>query len=102
MGYRFRLHRRDLPGTPDIVFPSRRAALFVHGCYWHAHGCRIGQPPKSNAGYWLPKLERNIERDAEKRAALEELGWRVSEVWQCQIKDLEALTSSLKKFLDTG
>ena len=96
MGYRFRLHRRDLPGTPDIVLPSRRVAIFVHGCFWHAHGCKIGQPPKTRPEYWLPKLNRNRARDAEKRAALETAGWRVIEVWQCETRDCEALAGRLR------
>jgi len=74
MGYRYRLHRKDLPGKPDLTFPGRRKAIFVHGCFWHAHGCHMGQPPKSRLDYWLPKLERNKERDAERVAQLEDLG----------------------------
>ena len=91
LGYRYRLHRSDLPGKPDLVFPGRRKAIFVHGCFWHAHGCRRGQPPKSRLDYWLPKLERNRERDAEKRASLESLSWSVLTVWQCEIGDPDAL-----------
>ena len=71
LGYRYRLHRKDLPGKPDLVFPSRRKAIFVHGCFWHSHGCRYGRPPKSRLEYWLPKLKRNMKRDANKRAELE-------------------------------
>ena len=99
MGYRFRLHRRDLPGTPDIVFPGRRSAIFVHGCYWHAHGCRIGQPPKSRLDYWQPKLEANKARDRRKLADLEGAGWDVLVVWQCELRDTAALTERLGKFL---
>ena len=99
LGYRFRVHRKDLPGTPDIVFPSRRKAIFVHGCFWHAHGCKIGQKPKSNEEFWTAKLGRNRERDAAKRAALEHLGWRVLELWQCEIKDLPAISNALSDFL---
>jgi DNA mismatch endonuclease (patch repair protein) len=99
MGYRFRLHRRDLPGTPDIVLPSRRIAIFVHGCFWHAHGCKIGRPPKTRPEYWLPKLARNRARDAEKCAALEQEGWRVLEVWQCETQDREALAARLENIL---
>lgn len=72
--YRYRLHRKDLPGKPDIVFPGRKKAIFVHGCFWHAHGCPKGQPPKSNLEYWGPKLEANVKRDEEKIAELESLG----------------------------
>ena len=99
-GYRYRLHRKDLPGRPDLVFPGRRKAIFVHGCFWHAHGCRYGRPPKSRLDYWLPKLERNRRRDAEKRAALEALRWRVLVVWQCETRDLAALATRLRAFLD--
>ncbi len=100
LGYRYRLHRKDLPGKPDLVFPDRKKAIFVHGCFWHAHGCRYGQPPKSRLDYWLPKLEQNKKRDAEKRAQLEALGWKVLTVWQCEIRDIEALTTALRAFLD--
>ncbi len=100
LGYRYRLHRKDLPGKPDLVFPARMKAIFVHGCFWHAHGCRYGRPPKSRLDYWLPKLEQNKKRDAEKRAQLEALGWTVLTVWQCETKDIEALTRKLCVFLD--
>lgn len=100
LGYRFRLHRRDLPGTPDIVLPGRRSAIFVHGCYWHAHGCRIGRPPKSRLDYWAPKLEANKLRDSRKLAQLEAAGWRVLVVWQCELRDPEVLAKRLQEFLD--
>ena len=99
LGYRFRLHRRDLPGTPDIVFPSRRKIIFVNGCFWHAHGCRIGRPPKSNIEFWGPKLERNRSKDRRDRRALRALGWRVFTVWQCQTKFHKRLESRLLSFL---
>ncbi|MEP6788393.1 MAG: very short patch repair endonuclease [Acidobacteriota bacterium] len=99
LGYRFRLHRRSLPGTPDIIFPSRRKAIFVHGCYWHAHGCRIGKMPKSNTEYWSAKLARNRERDTENRNKLEELRWSVLEVWQCQTSNPCQLSELLVDFL---
>ena len=102
LGYRYRLHRSDLPGKPDLVFPGRKKAIFVHGCFWHAHGCRHGQPPKSRLDYWLPKLERNRERDAEKRASLESLSWSVLTVWQCEIGDSDALAVRLCAFLEDG
>lgn len=102
MGYRFRLHRQGLPGTPDIVLPSRKVAIFVHGCFWHAHGCKIGKPPKSRPDYWFPKLERNRERDAEKKLALEALGWRVLTVWQCEIREVDQLELYLRRELDAG
>lgn len=103
LGYRYRLHRRDLPGSPDLVFPARRKAIFVHGCFWHAHdGCRWGRPPKSRPDYWLPKLERNRARDAEKRTLLEALGWRALVVWQCETRDAGALSVKLRAFLNGG
>ena len=101
LGYRFRLHRKGLPGTPDVVFPSRRIALFVHGCFWHGHGCRIGQLPKSRLDYWQPKITANRDRDACKETALESVGWRVAVVWQCELADLEGLAARLKTLLDT-
>jgi DNA mismatch endonuclease (patch repair protein) len=99
LGYRFRLHRKDLPGTPDIVLPGRRKAIFVHGCFWHAHGCRIGRPPKSRPEFWEPKLARNRARDEENSRDLEEAGWEVLTVWQCETKDKVALSELLEKFL---
>jgi len=102
MGYRFRLHRRDLPGTPDIVLPRRRKAIFVHGCFWHAHGCRIGRPPKSKPEFWEPKLARNRARDEEKRQALLQAGWTVLTIWQCEIKERTALAERLQAFLGSA
>lgn len=99
LGYRFRLHRKDLPGKPDIVFLGRKKAIFVHGCYWHGHGCKIGKPPKSNLDFWLPKIERNRQRDVEKRSELEANGWAVEEVWQCELKEIQNLEARLQKFL---
>ncbi|MCH9012468.1 MAG: DNA mismatch endonuclease Vsr [Proteobacteria bacterium] len=100
LGYRYRLHRKDLPGKPDLVFPARKKAIFVHGCFWHAHGCRYGRLPKSRLDYWLPKLERNKERDADRTDRLEALGWHVLTVWQCETKDTDALAARLTAFLD--
>lgn len=102
LGYRFRLHRKDLPGTPDIVFPSRRLVLFVHGCFWHGHGCRIGRLPKSRLDYWQPKVEANRARDERKEAALIAAGWRVAVVWQCELVDRDALATRLRNILDPG
>lgn len=99
-GYRYRLHRKDLPGKPDIVFPSRKKAIFVNGCFWHAHGCKIGRPPKSRKDYWLPKLRDNRKRDAKKAALLRALGWKVLTVWQCQTKNTARTMSKLTAFLD--
>lgn len=99
LGYRFRLHRKELPGKPDIAFLRRKKAIFVHGCYWHGHGCKIGKMPKSNLGFWEPKIARNRERDAENCSELEQIGWRVEVVWQCELKDLQKLEARLCDFL---
>lgn len=100
MGYRFRLHRRDLPGTPDIVFAGRRKVIQVHGCFWHQHaGCRWATLPKTRQDYWLPKLARNQERDQQVGAALEALGWQVAIVWECQATDPTRLAPRLRRFL---
>jgi DNA mismatch endonuclease (patch repair protein) len=93
LGYRYRLHGRSLPGRPDIVFPSRKVAVFVHGCYWHRHtcfnGCRL---PKSRLDFWRTKLEGNKARDRRNLRKLKALGWRVLVVWECQLKDLPRLS----------
>ena len=99
LGYRFRLHRKDLPGRPDIVFIGRKKAIFVHGCFWHGHGCKIGKLPKSNLDFWSSKIERNRVRDIEKRSELEQVGWAVEEVWQCEIKKIQSLEGRLCSFL---
>lgn len=102
MGYRFRVHRNDLPGRPDVVFPSRRAVIFVHGCFWHSHpdpNCKDAVAPKTRTDYWLPKLARNKARDAINIAALETAGWRVMTIWECEIRDREAIMAALRKFL---
>lgn len=101
MGYRFRLHRKDLPGSPDLVFPGRRKVVFVHGCFWHRHeGCRKTTTPKTRAEFWAEKFGRNVERDAENYAALKENGWHHLVVWECETTDLDALAMRLRKFLD--
>jgi DNA mismatch endonuclease, patch repair protein len=99
LGYRFRLHRKDLPGKPDIVFWGRRKAIFVHGCFWRGHECKLGRAPKSNREFWLPKIARNRERDREKKSELEQIGWHVEEVWQCELKDLQSLEIRFRRFL---
>lgn len=98
-GYRYRLHRRDLPGSPDIVFPKRRAVIFVHGCFWHGHNCPKGRLPKSRPEYWKPKIEANQARDRRVRAELRALGWRARDVWQCELKQTLTLGRRLEKFL---
>lgn len=101
-GYRFRLHRSDLPGKPDIVFPSRRKVIFVHGCFWHQHQsrhCKASQLPTSNQNYWLPKLQRNKKRDAKVIAELRALGWLSLVIWECEINKQDLL-SRLHSFLE--
>ncbi len=96
LGARYRLHRKDLPGNPDIVMPGRRLALFVHGCFWHGHDCLRGaRVPKANRDYWVAKVNRNRARDARTRAALEAAGWRVETIWECELKDAAALEARL-------
>jgi DNA mismatch endonuclease (patch repair protein) len=100
LGYRFRLHRKDLPGRPDLVFAKRRKIVFVHGCFWHQHGgCREGRIPSSRLDYWVPKLEKNQIRDAANRALLEEQGWKVLIVWECELTDISVVKRAVKKFL---
>ena len=96
LGLRYRLHRKDLPGAPDIVLPGRRLALFVHGCFWHGHDCKRGaRAPKTNEGYWRAKIARNVARDATSLTALADLGWRAEVVWECELKTPDALTERL-------
>lgn len=102
LGYRYRLHRKDLPGKPDLVFGSRSKVIFVHGCFWHMHpkvNCLDARLPKSNREYWTPKLARNAARDAAQIAALRSLGWKVLVIWECETKNADALTKRLKAFL---
>jgi DNA mismatch endonuclease Vsr len=100
LGYRFRINLRSLPGTPDIVFPGRRKAIFVHGCFWHQHeGCRHANKPRTRPDYWLPKLARNVDRDTRVSGSLRELGWSVLVIWECEIKDCASLALRLKEFL---
>jgi DNA mismatch endonuclease (patch repair protein) len=100
LGARYRLHRKDLPGKPDIVLPGRRLALFVHGCFWHGHDCARGaRVPKQNRDYWVGKVARNRARDAVNREALAALGWRVETIWECDLKDAAALEARLRALL---
>jgi DNA mismatch endonuclease (patch repair protein) len=102
LGFRYRLHRKDLPGKPDLVFGPKRKVIFVHGCFWHGHeleGCLDARKPKSNTGYWNPKLARNKERDAERVTALEADGWKVLTVWECETKNEAAVKKRLRRFL---
>lgn len=101
MGYRYLLHRRDLPGTPDLVFPGRRKVIFIHGCFWHRHArCALARLPKSRGEFWLPKLTANAERDARNVRALRRLGWSVSTIWECQLGDTAKLANRIRRFLD--
>jgi|ERR1700683_657407 DNA mismatch endonuclease (patch repair protein) len=100
LGYRYRLHRKDLPGRPDLIFPSRRKVIFVHGCFWHSHqGCKVANKPKSRKGFWSAKFERNRSRDARNQEALTGDGWRVFTVWECETKNTIVLESRLSRFL---
>lgn len=101
-GYRFRLHRTDLPGKPDIVLPKHKAAVFVHGCFWHQHpdpDCRNAQLPRTNTGYWTPKLARNVKRDRDAAERLRTMGWRVLTVWECETKSAQNLARLLRQLL---
>lgn len=101
MGYRFRLHVRNLPGKPDLVFPNRKKIIFVHGCFWHHHeNCPRGTFPKSRQNFWIPKLLRNKIRDEEEQAELHRLGWEVLVIWQCQLSNVKVLIKKLKSFLE--
>lgn len=100
LGARFRLHMKKLPGSPDLVFPRRRLALFVHGCFWHRHrGCRFAYNPKSNVEFWKGKFKNNVARDRRVRGELEGLGWNVAIIWECQTADSDRLRMELKELL---
>lgn len=96
MGYRFRLHRKDLPGKPDIVLPKWKTAVFVHGCFWHGHDCRRGAAPSSNVEFWAEKIRKNQKRDRISESRLRESGWDVMVIWECELKGVDALRSKLK------
>lgn len=100
LGYRYRLHRRDLPGCPDLCFPSLRKLVFVHGCFWHRHDCKLGNRlPKSRVDFWKPKLEANQQRDRQHQTALRRLGWQNLVVWECELAHKEQLKNKLVAFL---
>lgn len=99
LGYRFRLHRKDLPGKPDLVFGPRRKVIFVHGCFWHSHNCKAAHIPKSNQEYWVPKLERNKTRDIKNIEGLEAKGWQALVIWECEARDEGHLKKRLRTFL---
>lgn len=100
LGYRFRLHRDDLPGTPDIVLPRLRKIVLVHGCFWHAHqNCKVAHIPKSNSNYWPSKLQCTVRRDARNQRRLRQLGWSVMVLWECSLKDVDRVSARLARFL---
>ncbi len=103
MGYRFRLHRKDLPGKPDIVLPKYESVVLVHGCFWHRHkGCQYAYMPKTRVSFWKKKFKENIDRDKNNLSQLEELGWNVLTVWECETRDLQKLKDRLQAFLEAG
>lgn len=98
MGCRFRLHKKSLPGSPDVVLSKYKIVIFVHGFFWHCHqNCKYATTPKTRQDYWIPKLNANVERDARKSAQLETLGWRVIIVWECETRDLYSLELRLRR-----
>jgi DNA mismatch endonuclease, patch repair protein len=100
LGFRFRLHRRDLPGTPDLVFPGRKKVVFVHGCFWHRHpGCRFAYNPKTRPDFWRSKFDSNVARDLRVRGELEAAGWDVLTIWECETADTAQLSETLLNFL---
>lgn len=101
-GYRFRLHRHDLPGTPDIVMPSRKVAIFIHGCFWHWHGCHLSKMPASNTAFWKTKLEANHERDLLAQLTLISAGWRTVTIWECALRGKAATEKLPDQLRDLG
>jgi DNA mismatch endonuclease (patch repair protein) len=100
LGFRYRLYRRDLPGTPDLAFPKLRKAIFVNGCFWHQHsGCKLARLPKTRLEYWIPKLARTMKRDLISLSALDALGWKVLVIWECETEQLISLTDKVERFL---
>lgn len=101
LGYRYRLHQKNLPGRPDIVFAARKKIVLVHGCFWHRHSCRFGQVrPETNSAFWKDKIGRNVARDQRNEEALRAVGWHVLTIWECEMKDLPALQLRLQAFVD--
>jgi len=99
LGYRYRLHRADLPGKPDLVFPSKRKVIQVNGCFWHGHNCRFGRMPKSNIPYWRDKIDANRKRDLKARRELRKLGWQCLVVWECSLRNESNLIRRIESFL---
>lgn len=100
LGYRFRLHRRDLPGSPDLVFPSKKKIIFVHGCYWHRHDCKKATTPKTNVDFWQKKFDANTARDDRNLRDLREMGWETLVIWQCEAQRLDELADRLVHYLE--
>lgn len=101
LGYRYRLHRKDLPGKPDLVFSGKHKIIFVNGCFWHGHKCKRGaREPKTNASYWRQKIANNMGRDTKNKRKLKQLGWKVLVLWECELKDKKILENRIKTFLD--
>ena len=99
LGYRYKLHKRELPGSPDVVFEKRKKVIFVHGCFWHGHECRYGRLPKSKSGYWEAKIAKNQERDENNIYQLKQIGWDFLVIWQCHLKDIDTVRERLMYFL---
>lgn len=99
LGYRYRLHRRDLPGTPDLVFARQKKVIFVHGCFWHQHNCRKGVRPSSNVAFWNRKFDGNVQRDKKSTLTLEKSGWSVLVIWECETTELDHLAERVEVFL---
>jgi DNA mismatch endonuclease (patch repair protein) len=102
LGFRYRLHRAELPGKPDLVFSSRRKVIFVHGCFWHGHNCKLGRMPKSNLDYWRNKIAANMARDRKTLLSLRELGWKCLTVWECNLNDEDSLAERIRRFLESA
>lgn len=96
-GYRFRLHRKDLPGCPDVILPKYKLAVLVHGCFWHGHACQHGRRPRSNTGYWKAKINKNKTRDASNRRRLSRIGWRTLVIWECETRDPDKIARRVRK-----
>ena len=99
MGYRYRLHSSDLPGHPDLVFRPRKKVIFVHGCFWHQHGCRQYRQPRTNRSFWMPKLQKNKKRDIMNQNKLRAMGWKFFIIWECELQDSEKLKNRICQFL---
>ncbi len=103
IGYRFRLHRKDLPGKPDIVLPKYKTVIFIHGCFWHRHkGCKRCTTPSTNQKYWIPKLEHNVVKDKTNQKVIKKSGWKPIIIWECETKDLVKLSKKINKALKTN